>query len=289
MLFPMIAHGRWWRAARGSLVVLSRASLLVLAAMVLFPESWPGAPNLGNPLRLARVFATYCLLPEIAAWGLGRVFAGTCAVANGALVLERLHERVEIPCASIRRVVPWKLPIPGAGVSLQLGSERWFRWGLQVPDPPAFTEALFDGGAADDVRHAAQSRAAIYARSTGQSTGWTDHPVFKFVIFALVPAIPVFRLHQWVAYGGTFGEYYVYGLRAYLLAFAIYWSSVIVHLVLFAAVIRVVLEPIVMVSAWTVPARTAGVRRIVEAAGRILFYGGVLAFLGRLYLQSRGA
>lgn len=285
----MIAHGRWWRVARASVLVLSRASLLVIAAMVLFPESVPGAPDLGNPLRLARMFVMYCLLPELAAWGLGRVFAGTWTVTNGALILERLHERVEIPCASIRRVVPWSVPIPGAGVSLQLGSGRWFRWGLQVTDPAAFAEALADGGAADDVRHAARSRAAIYARSTRLSTGWTDHPVFKFVIFALVPTLPVFRLHQWVAYGGTFGEYYMYGLQAYLLAFAIYWGSVIVHLVLFAAVLRTVLEPIVLVSAWTVPARTAGVRRIVEAMGRLLFYGGVAAFLGRLYLQSLGA
>lgn len=288
MHFPMIAHGRWWRVARAALVVLSRASLLVIAVMILFPESWPGAPTLGNPLRLARVFTTWCLLPELAAWVIGRVFTGTCAVAHGTLVLERLHERVEIPCASVQHLAPWTVPLPGGGVSLRLGSGRWFHWGLQIADPPALAEALADGGAPDEVRRAARNPAAIYARSTGLWRRWPDHPAFKFVAFALVPTIPVFRLHQWVAYGGTFGEYYTYGLRAYLLAFAIFWVSMIVHLVVFAAVVRAVLEPLVIGSAWAAPAATSGVRRAVEAVARLVFYGGVVAFLALLYLQSRG-
>src|SRR5690606_24646196 len=130
--------GLWWRVVRASLVVLSRTSLLVIATMVLFPESWPGAPNLGNPLRLVRVFTKYCLLPELAAWALGRIFSGTWAVTDGTLILERLRARVAIPCASIRRVVPWAVPIPGPGVAIQLASERWFPWGVQVADPAAF-------------------------------------------------------------------------------------------------------------------------------------------------------
>jgi apolipoprotein N-acyltransferase len=288
MHFPMIAHGPSWRVVRAILVGLSRTSPLVIAAGVLFPELWPWAANLDNPLRLARVFLAFCAAPGLAAWLIGRVFAGTFTVRDGTLILERLNERVEIPCSSIRRLAAWTVPLPGGGVSLQLGSGRWFRWGLQLDDPPALAAALADGGATDDVRRGGATAAAVYAGSTSIARTWIDHPAFKFVAFALVPAIPVFRLHQWVAYGGTFGEYYIYGLRAYVLAFAIYWVWAIVHLVLFAAVVRAVLEPIVMVSAWVAPARTHAVRRLVEAAARFFFYGGVLAFLGRLYLQSLG-
>lgn len=284
----MIAHGTWWRIVRALLVVLSRASLLVLATMILFPERWPTDPNLGNPLRLGRIFLTWCGLPGLAAWLLGRLFAATWVVTDGTLILERLHERVEIPCASIQQVAAWTLPLPAAGVSLRLGSGRWFRWGLEIPDPAAFAAALADGGASDELHRTARDPAAVLARSRALTTRWFDHPAFKFVAFALVPGIPIFRLHQWVAYGGTFGEYYMYGLRAYVLAFAIYWVSVMVHLVVFAAVIRTALEPIVMIVAWIAPARTLGLRRVVEAAARLLFFGGVFAFLGRLYLQSLG-
>lgn len=287
---PVIAHGPWWRGVRALLVVVSRASLLVIAAMLLFPDAWPWVvPDFGNPLRLARAFATFSLAPGVTAWLIGRVFAGRLSVEDGTLVVERLDKRVEIPCTAIRRLAPWTLPLPAGGVSLQLASGRWFPWGLQIADPVALGEGLAEAGASDDLRREARTPAAVYARSTTSARHWTDHPAFKLVLFALVPTLPVFRLHQWVAYGGTFGEYYMYGLRAYLLAFAIYWVWSIVQLVLFAAILRTALEPIVIVTAWTAPARTPAARRVVEAAHRLLFYGGVVAFLGRLYLQSLGS
>jgi apolipoprotein N-acyltransferase len=105
-------------------------------------------------------------------------------------------------------------------------------------------------------------------------------------VFALVPALPVFRLHQWIAYGGTFGEYYAYGLRPYAIAFAIYWGTAVIYLVLWAALLRVLLEPLVVAAAWLAPARALGVRRAVETVDRVLYYGGVPLFLGRLFLRS---
>ncbi len=284
----MIAHGLWWRVARAVLFLVSRGSLVIMAVMILFPEMWPSAPDLANPLRLARVFAKFCIAPGLMEWLMGRLFAGKFTIDDDKLVLERLDARVEIPCSSIRRVAPWIVPLPGSGVSLQLASGRRFHWSLQVDDPPALAEAIARAGAAAEVQRNSQEPAAIYAGSLHMARHWVDHPVFKFLVFAVVPTIPIFRLHQWVAYGGTFGEYYIYGLRAYLLGFAIYWGSAVVHLVLFAAVLRIVLEPIVIISARVVPARTMTVRRVVEATGRALYYGGVIAFLGRLYLQSLG-
>jgi apolipoprotein N-acyltransferase len=105
-------------------------------------------------------------------------------------------------------------------------------------------------------------------------------------LFALVPTLPLFRLHQWIAYGGTFGEYYTYGLEAYLLGFAIYWATLTIDLVLYAAALRVVAEAVALPATYLAPARAERVRRVVEVANRVFYYGGVPALLLRHFLSS---
>ena len=157
---------------------------------------------------------------------------------------------------------------------------------MQVADPGALVESLADAGAADAVRVAAQHPAAVYARSRiGTARRWY-HSLLKFVAFALVPAVPLFRLHQWIAYGGTFGEYYSYGLQAYLLGFAMYWSTFTIYLVLYAAVLRAAAETAVLATVWTAPGRVTTVRRVVEIGTGLLYFSGVPAFLIRLALLS---
>ena len=131
-----------------------------------------------------------------------------------------------------------------------------------------------------------QHPAALYARSRNTTSRRWYHPVFQFLVFALVPALPLFRLHQWVAYGDTFGEYYSYGLKAYLLGFAIFWVGFTIDLVLYAAALRAVAETMVLAAAYVAPSRVAAVRRAAEIAHRILYYGGVPALLIRLFLSS---
>src|SRR4029077_16182161 len=150
-------------------------------------------------------------------------------------------------------------------------------FGLQVADPVALIDALADAGAAEGVRAASYQPAALYAR-TRREAPWY-RALLEFPILALVPTLPIFRLHQWIAFGGTFGEYYTYGLRAYLLGFAVHWWTFTIYLVLYAVVLRTAVEAIVMTTAWTAPARVATVRRIAERIDRVLFYGAIPAFL----------
>jgi apolipoprotein N-acyltransferase len=282
-----IAYPPSRRLAAALLVLVSRGSPLALAALVAFGDAWLGtAFRLDNPLRLLRAFAAFCLAPGIAAWLLERAAAVEVAVDRGALVLEDRAQRVEVPCDAIDGVVPWAIPLPSAGVWLRLASGRRFPYALQVADPIAFADALADAGAPDRVRAVSRQPAAIYARSRRISSRRWYHPALKFVVFALVPALPLFRLHQWIAYGGTFGEYYTYGLQPYLLGLAIYWSTAAVVLVLWAAVLRAVAEPVVLAIAHFVPAQTPRTRRIVETVIRILYFGGALLFLLRVFFGS---
>ena len=280
MTFRAIVYPPPARIAAAVLTVISRVSPLVILALLVFFET-----RLTNQLRLTRTFASVCLAPAIAAWLLRNTFAATAAVENGTLVLRRRTQRIEIPCQAIDRVIPWLLPALGSGVWLRLQSGRRFRYGLELTDPVAFAEALADAGAPEHVRSGARHPAALYARAKNCTARRWDHPLFKYVVFALVPTVPVFRLHQWIAYGGTFGEYYSYGLRAYLLGFAIYWATFTIYLVLYAAALRAATETIAWAAAYAAPSHATRVRRAAEIAHRILYYGGVPALLLRFLLR----
>ncbi len=268
------------RLAAAALTVIAKGSPLLLLVLLLFFET-----RLSNQLRLIRTFASVCLAPGLAAWLLRRTFAASLRVEHGALVVARRAERVEVPVEAIAAVEPWTVPLPASGVSLRLRSGTRFRWGLAVPDPVHLGDALRDAGANVDTP-ARRSGAARYASAKHAARRWWQHPLFKYVVFGLVPALPVFRLHQWIAYGGTFGEYYTYGLQAYLLALAIYWGTFIVYLVCYGALLRAVAEVIALAVAYTAPGRARAARTAVERAVALLYFGAVPAFLVRLFLQS---
>jgi apolipoprotein N-acyltransferase len=273
-----IAYPPPWRIVAAALRALSFGSLLVIVVLLLLPDDGTGiGTRLQNPLRLMRVFTYFSLAPRFAAWTIERLFAAELNVENGTLVLHRRAQRIEIPCSAIDAVVPWAIPLPSAGVRLRLSSGRWFDYALQLRDPIVLGAAL---GRPDG----AAGPAVVYAQSLPERSWW--HAVLAYVVFALVPMVPVHRANQWIAFGGTFGEYYMYGLKAYLLGFAIYWGTAIVYLVLWAALLRAILEPVVLVASRLAPARTLAVRRAVERVDRVFYYGLVPVFLARLFFES---
>jgi apolipoprotein N-acyltransferase len=273
-----IAYPPPWRIAAAALRAVSFASLLVIAVLLILPDDGTGiGTRLQNPLRLMRVFTYWSLAPRFGAWIIQRLFAAELSVEDGTLVLHRRAQRIEMPCSAIDAVVPWAIPLPSGGVRLRLSSGRWFGYSLQVRDPVAFAAAVGRANAGVDP-------AAVYAQSIPYRRWW--HGVLAYVVFALVPMLPVHRANQWIAFGGTFGEYYMYGLRAYLLGFAVYWGTAIVYLVLWAALLRAVLEPVVLATSRLAPARTLVVRRAVERVDRVFYYGLVPLFLARLFFES---
>jgi apolipoprotein N-acyltransferase len=249
------------------------ASMVVLiAALVLSGESI-------NPLRLIQLFTNLALIPWVVAASIQRLFSVTLAIEGDALVMHSRARRVEIPIDAVAGAAPWIVPLPAGGFWLRLRSGRRFRFGIQTADAPGLLATLTGAGAPAGLDRAAAHPTLLYERSRNASVRRWYYPLLKFPVFALVPTLPLWRVHQFIAYGGTFGEYYQYGLRAYLLGFAVYWATLAIYLVLWAAVLRGVVEAACLCAAWVAPSREARVRRAAEVLRRVLYYGGVPALL----------
>jgi apolipoprotein N-acyltransferase len=244
-------------------------------AVLVRPE---GGPT--NPLQLIRVVAALCVLPWLAGLVLRRSRTGTLHVDRHSVVLEQRRRRVVVPLEAVAAVEPWRLPLPSAGFVLRLRSGRRWSDGIAMNDPSAAIDALVDAGASAELRAAARRPAMVYAqaRRTDRPDSWY-RPLLDFPVFALVPTIPLFRVHQIIAYGGAIGEYYQYGLGAYLAGFAVYWATLTIYLMVYAAALRLPVEVLSFGVATLAPRYATGGRRALERAAGILYYVGVPAAL----------
>jgi apolipoprotein N-acyltransferase len=257
-------YARPWRLAIAALRVGSRVGLLYVMLLVVYG----GALDL-TPLTLFRAVAVLAALPGLAAWLLEQAFAAYLVRDGATLVVGARGRRLEIPLDAVAAAEPWRMPLPRPGLSLRLRSGR--RIAVALDDPARLLALL---GRDDDrpvVRWAA-------ARARAASERWWA-PVARYPLFALLPGAILFRTHQWIAYGGTFGQYYLLGLRTYLVTFAVYWATVTLYLVLWANLWRLVVEAVTLIGAHAAPAASAPLRRVVERAHGLLYYGGALVLL----------
>jgi apolipoprotein N-acyltransferase len=265
-----------WRYAAAALRSFARGSLLWIGISMLLPDRAQT-----NTLSQLWMFAGAFLAPEIAAWALVRAFAAKIRIEGDSLVLEQRERRTEIRVQDIAAIRPWRLPLPSTGVSLTLASGQAWSHGIVVADPAALVAALVRAGAPAGLPESfvgfsadyAQARAAIPRKPR------LDHPLVKFVLFPLIPSLPAFRLHQVIAFGGTFGEYLTYGLQAYLTALLIWWAKWAIGLLCFAAALRVVVEAGTMLMVALRPTKAVDARRTLEFLARLAYYLGVPLWL----------
>jgi apolipoprotein N-acyltransferase len=266
------------RAARLAAAVLrafARVSLLWMAAAFLLSSDAART----NTLAQIRSFVALFLAPEAAAWCILLAFAARASIAEGLLVLTRGARRIELAARDIVAVEPWRVPLPGIGASIRLASGE--RWHLQLAnvDPDALEQALSAAGGAP-ARERPPSRAMTYARARlAAPRGPLSRPVLKFVVLPLLLAIPAFRLHQHIAYGSSFGEYYTFGLAAYLATFGLWWAAWAIGVVLCAAVLRALIELATLGVLLMRPARAIDVRYWLDRIGLALLYIGVPSWL----------
>ena len=171
--------------------------------------------------------------------------------------------------------------VPAYGWQARWKGQTWSP-GLALDDPARLGEVLRHAGAVpqastdDGTTAFAPARARVRRR-------WLDAPWCKFVVFALIPALPAFRLHQIIAYGGPFGEYQMFGLQAYLTALLLWWGQWVAYLGIFAAWLRLAVEAATWAGTHWRPGLAVPLRRWCEAVGRLAYFVGLpLWFAWRL-------
>lgn len=270
-----------WRALTGALRLCAGLGLLWLAVDMLLRMGLQV-----QSLSQLRLFAGAVVAPAVAAWAIERAFVAQASVEEALLVLEQRRQRIELPLASIAALRPWRVPLPHSGVDLRLAAGPLWTRSLALTRPRALQRMLaatgvpvgWEGGLANALADLAQTRADARRPRL-------DHAALKFVLFPLLPALVAFRLHQTIAFGGSFGEYYSYGLAAYLSGLLIWWASWSIGLMLFAAVLRIAIEIVVAAAVALRSAPAAAVRDALEWLGRLAYYVGVPVWLASRLLS----
>ncbi len=262
------------RIVAGVLRVVSRAGLLGMCVALLLNE-----PLRSNTLAQLRIFVLVFLLPETIAWCVLMAFSARATVSEGRLVLARGTQELVLGLGDLAAVEPWRVPVPGRGVALRMRSGAYWAYGLALQDPAAFAAGLYAAGGPAPARMPDWRVLAVPATRL-------DHPLVKFVLLPFALALPAFHLHQHIAYGSALGEYYSFGLGAYLSAFGLWWAAWTIGVVLGAALLRTLIESAAMLAALLRPSEASGIRQGLERIGHAALY---LALPGWLLLRVFGA
>ena len=270
--FRVTAYPRWWRLVAAVAFVASRTSLPTLVFAVL------GSRFAVEAVTVVRWFVTFVALPALLAAAIARALEATLRIGERDLTIVRSGLQVDVPLVSIDRVSVWQLPFPSAGLTVRLASGRSLPQTIGATDPLPVLQALSHHGVAGES--AADHPLTVYAHARAEQGPWRwTHLLARFPLFALLPTAPLFNVHQHIAYGGLFGQYYLLGLRPYLETFALYWGTVTVYLVLYASLWRGPAELVCLVAAAVAPSTASRVRRGAEWFVRIVYYGGVPVLL----------
>ncbi len=268
------------RIAAGLLRSFARAGLLWMGVALVLDDSLRS-----NTLAQIRTFTGLFLIPEAAAWFLLQAFGARAWLEDGRLVIARGTRRLELATQDIAAVELWRLPIPGPGLSLRLVSGGRWGYGLVIANPNALARALAGAGVAP-VQVAAASRTLAYRQAyTAVRRSYFDQAWMKFGVLPLAMALVAFRLHQHIAYGSTFGEYYSYGLQAYLTTLALWWAAWTIGVVLCAAALRTAIEIAALLVALLSPTHALAGRYWLERLGLALLFMGLPGWLLLQVLQ----
>ncbi|MBA5636971.1 apolipoprotein N-acyltransferase [Duganella sp. LX20W] len=271
------------RLLAGLLRAGARGGLLWMCLVLLLNEALRT-----NTLAQIRLFSMLFLLPEAAAWCVLTACSAQAMVVNGKLALTRGGRRRELALSEVAEVQLWRLPFPGPGLSLRLNTGRRWRYGLALTNADARAAARA-ATAAQLAQSAKSAQAAepsvrgvpqVYAQTSlaiGRSR--LDHPLLKHILLPFALALPAFHLYQHIAYGSAFGEYYSFGLKAYLSAFALWWAAWAIGVVLTQTLLRMAISMATLLVALLRPARAIAMRRWLERAGHVALYLGMPGWL----------
>ena len=261
------------RVTASVLRIVARGSLLGMAVAMLMDDGLRA-----SPLAQIRLFSAAFLAPEIAAWLLLRAYRTRLSIDDGSLILRRGRQRMKLALADIGSLDPWYLPVPGRGLSVRLTAGLRWHYEIATEQVGQLISALTKARAAtglDAFQRPTPSTALAYTQvRLSSARSRFDHPVAKFAVLPLAAGLTAFQLHQHIAYGGTFGEYYTFGLQAYLVTLALWCGGWFIGIVLAAATLRALIEAGTLLALLLQPERAVAIRGALErAACATLFVG----------------
>ena len=253
-------YRRPWRGIAAALFAVSRLALPFMLWRVIVASDPPVSPPM-----LALALLILSVLPGLAAWLIGRAFAARLRLDTAGATLVRGGSELRLTAgASAAARVGW-LPWPEPAVALRRAG-GWLPFVVALRDPGPLLAALDDAAARHPV--------AVYAAARGAAPRW-GYWVARYAVFPLLPAAVLFRAHQYIAYGGPFGQYYLLGLEPYLRSAAIHWSTTAAYLLLYASAWRGAAEVVAFATAWVAPRAARPVRRAAELVCSLAFWLGV--------------
>jgi apolipoprotein N-acyltransferase len=269
----------FWRWLSAALRLIAGVGLLYLGLQMLLRQGLQV-----NSLVQLKLFAFLVVLPASAAWIIQRFFAAHAQIDADHLLLTRGQRRFEIPLAQLANLHIWRCPLPGSGLTLQFASGRSWSHAIAMADPLALLRSIRRANPAVQLGDPRSQQLAEHAALRAATyRPWLDHALLKSVLFPLLLALPAFRLHQYIAFGGTFGELYTYGLGAWLLGLLIWWAAWALGLMLLAAALRFVIEMLTALALWFASGPDTKLplsfRHTLEWSGRVIYYLGIPIWL----------
>ena len=230
------------------------------------------------PFAVAMGLTLFSGGPWLAVARIRRRLAATLEIGDAHLVVSRPRSRIEIPLASVKTIRPFSLPLPGPGLGLVMNSGHSFRYAIEADEPGALLSAL--AGDFDSARAAQGQRVVAYADAKSKyGKRRRSIAALKWILMPLALGVILFRLDQYIMFGGAFGQYRLHGLGPYLKSFATYWAGATSYLVLYASVVRLAVEPLALLVTLLATSRARLVRRIAELACHAAYFGLVPAFV----------
>ncbi len=270
------------RAVAALLRALASLNVVYLGAHVFYDVA--AGTDTAPPGPAALGLLTLSALPLLTASLLERFYAASLEIEAARLVLTARGARYEIPLASIKALRPLALPLPRPGFALEMGSGRLFRYRILTRAPGAPLAAL--------APHFEPARAALGrppvafadAKHEASRRRWY-YGALKWVALPLAIGLVLFRLNQYIMYGGPFGQYQLYGPGPYLKSLAMYWGGATAGLALYAALVRSLVEPAAFAATALAPARARPWRRAAEALCQIAYFVLAPAYVAYRLLQ----
>ncbi|WP_206202304.1 apolipoprotein N-acyltransferase [Thermomonas aquatica] len=265
-------------ALRALLVLLQLASFATLAWI-----GWRMLVRDGLQVHaLAQLtwFGYGVALPALCGCWLRRRHRAQVRIDGDALLFSRRDGNRHVPVRDIATVTPWTLPLPTPGLRLRLASGAALDCASGAHDPAQLAALLQRAGAPAIANTRGNTLALADAQARADAPRWRiDHPLCKFALFPLLLALPAFRLHQHIAFGGTFGEYYSFGLQAWLLGLLIWWAAWTIGMTLYAALLRSMVELGALAALLLRPQQAGAVRAALQSIARALYFIGAPAWL----------